>query len=89
MPYTIEEFEPTPNPNAVKCWLNRPISAHPRSFLNAEMAAEDPIARALFEKAGATTVLFNGTWITVNKAPDAAWPTVKKKIRHVLAEAES
>lgn len=88
MSYTVEEFESTPNPNAMKCWLNRPISDRPRSFLNAEMAGEDPIARALFERAGATTVLFNGEWITVNKSPDDAWPAVKRKIKQVLLEAD-
>ena len=42
MPFTITEFESTPNPNAVKCWLDRPISEGPRSFLNAQMAQGDP-----------------------------------------------
>ncbi len=88
MPFTIVEFETTPNPNAVKCWLNRPISEVPRSFLNAQMAEDDPIARALFERAGATTVLFNGDWVTVNKSPDADWSRVKPAIAAVLAEAE-
>jgi NFU1 iron-sulfur cluster scaffold homolog, mitochondrial len=89
MSFTITEFEPTPNPNAMKCWLDKPISDHPRSFLNAEMAADDPIARDLFEKAGATTVLFNGNWLTVNKQPDASWPTVKRRIAAVLAAANT
>lgn len=88
MPYTVVEFEPTPNPNAVKCWLDKPISSVPRSFLNQDMAKEDAIASALFDVAGATTVLFNGDWITVNKAPDASWERVKANIKQVLAEAE-
>jgi hypothetical protein len=88
MPYMVEEFEETPNPNAIKCWLDRRISDRPRSFLNAKMAEEDPIAQALFKKAAATTVLFNGNWVTVNKAPEAPWSTVRRQIREVLAEAE-
>jgi len=87
MAYTVEEFEATPNPNAVKCWLDRPISDGPQSFLNPEMAADHPIAKALFEQAGATVVLLNGQWMTVNKSPESAWPTVKRQIRRVLAEA--
>jgi hypothetical protein len=88
MAFTITEFESTPNPNAVKIWLDRPISDGPRSFLNAEMAADDPIASALFQRAGITTALFNGNWLSVNKPAEANWSTVKNRVRAVLAEAE-
>ncbi len=87
MGYDIVQFESTPNPNAVKIWLDQPISDRPRSFLNAEMASEDPIARDLFEQAGIVTALFNGQWLSVNKSPEADWPTVKKNVRAVLAKA--
>ena len=87
MPFTITQFETTPNPNAVKCWLDRPISDRPRSFLNAEMAREDDRAAALFDEAGAICVFFNGDWLTVNKAPDADWTTVKARVKKVLAAA--
>src|SRR5262245_48021284 len=73
MPYAITEFESTPNPNAVKCWLDKPISEGPRSFWRPDLAAGDPIAAALFAEAGVTNVLFNGEWMTVNKPPDADW----------------
>ncbi|HRP62000.1 MAG TPA: NifU N-terminal domain-containing protein [Phycisphaerales bacterium] len=89
MPFVVTEFESTPNPNAVKCWLDRPISDRPRSFLNPSMAAGDPLAQAIFEQTGATTLLFNGDWLTVNKPPEAHWATVKAKIRKVLAEADA
>jgi hypothetical protein len=84
MPFRIIEFEPTPNPNAVKCWLDAPISDRPRSFLNREMAEADPIARRLFEEAGVVCVLFSGTWIAVNKPAAADWATVKRAVRGVL-----
>lgn len=87
MGFTIVEFESTPNPNAVKIWLDRPISDGPRGFLNAQMAAADPIACALFEQAGIVTALFNGDWLSVNKPAEANWITVKNKVRRVLAEA--
>jgi hypothetical protein len=87
VPFQVTDFEPTPNPNAVKCWLDRPISDRPRSFLDAGMAAGDTIAEALFREAGVTTVLFNGDWVTVNKPADADWSTVKSAVRRVLAEA--
>jgi len=89
MPFRITRFEPTPNPNAMKCWLDRPISDGPCSFLNAAMAAEHPIAAALFERAGAVCVLLNGDWLTVNKPSEAEWRTVKAAVRRVLAEEEA
>jgi NFU1 iron-sulfur cluster scaffold homolog, mitochondrial len=87
MPFAVTEFETTPNPNALKCWLDRPISDGPRSFLNAELAATDPVAAALFSRAGVTNVYFNGNWITVNKPADANWTTIKHKVRKVLEDA--
>jgi hypothetical protein len=86
--YQVTEFESTPNPNAVKCWLDRPISDGPVSFLNAEAAAADPLARALFEEAGVTTILYNGDWLTVNKPAEAKWSSVKPKVKRILARAE-
>ncbi|NNF41719.1 MAG: hypothetical protein HKO59_08310 [Phycisphaerales bacterium] len=87
MPYTIVEYEPTPNPNAVKCWLDHPVSDHPRSFLDADSATGDPLAAALFEIEGVRNLLFNGSWITVNKHAEVTWPAVKKAVERVLAEA--
>ncbi|MFO0873934.1 MAG: NifU N-terminal domain-containing protein [Phycisphaerales bacterium] len=87
MPFAVREFEPTPNPNAMKCLLDRRISDGPRSFLNAAAAAANPLAAALFREADATTVLFCDDWITVNKRPDATWAAVKRKIERVLAAA--
>lgn len=86
MPYQVTKFESTPNPNAMKCWLDHPISEEPRSFLNREMAKEDLLALNLFDKAQATCVLFHGEWLTVNKLPEQDWPPVKRRIREVLAQ---
>lgn len=87
MPFTIVRYETTPNPNALKCILDRPISAGPRSFLNAAMAAGDPLAAALFREAPITTLLMNGGWMTINKKPDVEWRSVKPKVERVLAAA--
>jgi hypothetical protein len=89
MPYSVTEFESTPNPNAVKVWLDQPVSEGPRSFLNVHAAQADPLAAALFAEAGATTVLFNGDWLTVNKPVEQDWTAVKARIRRVLQNAAS
>jgi hypothetical protein len=94
MPWRIESFEDTPNPNALKCWLDRPISDGPVSFrcpADAEDPAADPrlaaVARELFARAGLTSVLFLGDWVSVNKPPEARWRTVRKRVGDVLAAA--
>ena len=87
MPIRITEFEPTPNPNALKCWLDQPVSQGVKSFLNAEMAAAHPLAARLFDEAGLTTLLLNGDWMTINKPAEAKWPTVKKRVQAVLDDA--
>jgi hypothetical protein len=88
MPFHVTEFEKTPNPNALKCRLDRPISDVPRSFLNADMASGDPIAAALFAHGQVTNVFFNGDWMTVNKQPQADWSNIKSMVRRVLKDAE-
>lgn len=88
LPYEVTEFEATPNPNAMKVWLDRPVSEGMRSFLDSGAAAEDPLASALFSEAGATSVLFGGLWLTVNKRPEDDWRQVKSKITRILRNAQ-
>ncbi len=89
MPLRIQQYEKTPNPNALKCVLSsrliEPKDA-PRSYKNAEAARGDALAEALFASAPVTTLLVVDNWITVNKAPDADWNEVKAGIERVLAE---
>jgi hypothetical protein len=86
MPFDVREIQPTPNPNAVKFVLDRPISERPESFLNAEQATGHPIAKELFAIAGVTSVLLLGDFVTVNKDASAAWPTIKRRVKQVLGQ---
>lgn len=88
MPYSVIEFQETPNPNAVKCILDRPIRARelgPASFRAGSAAAEDPIAARLFAVPGVTNLLINEDWVTVNKSPDVDWKSVKSEVERVLS----
>lgn len=87
MPYRITQFQPTPNPNALKCILDRPLPDPPRSYRSADQAGNDPLARALFDVPGVTSVLLNGGWLTVNKYPQSDWPAIKTAMQRALAEA--
>lgn len=91
MPYAVVEFQATPNPNALKCVLDRPVaggSGGLRSFRSAAEAASDPVGAALFAVPGVATVLIAGGWITVNKTPGADWAKVKRGVGLALAGAD-
>jgi hypothetical protein len=80
-------FQDTPNPNAVKCLLDRRIAEKPRSYTGAAAAAGDPVASALFALGGVTHVLIHPEWVTVCKTPDTPWKPLRAAIERVLREA--
>jgi len=82
----IIRFETTPNPNAVKCILDRPASDRPRSFLSAAAAGDDPVAAPLFAIGGIRNILINGDWISVNKLDDTEWATLKPALKRAVRE---
>ena len=87
MPFRVSEIQPTPNPNAAKFILDRPVAEQPTSFFRASDAEGFPLAEKLFEIPGVSSLLFLGDFITVNKAPDAAWDEITPRVRAVLAAA--
>lgn len=84
MPYKVIKFQETPNPNAVKCVLDRSPGEVPRSYFNAESAATDPLAAALFAIPGVTNVLINDGWIAVSKEAKRPWASVRDEIERAL-----
>lgn len=88
MPYKVLRFQDTPNPNALKCVLDRSPPDVPRSYLNASSAGADRLASALFAIPGVTSVLISDGWLTVNKSAETAWGKVKPAVEQVLAAAE-
>jgi len=87
MPFRVTEIQPTPNPNAVKFMLDRPISEGSMSFLSVDQAEGHAIAQALFAIPGVESLLLLGDFVTVNKADAAAWPQIKKRVKQLLAKA--
>ncbi len=76
-------FETTPNPNAIKCISSKPIFEGIRSYRRAE-DADCELSRAVFAIDGVTSLLINGSWMTVNKAPEASWPPIKRRVSEIL-----
>ena len=85
MAFRIREIQPTPNPNAVKVILDRPVSDQPTSFFSAGAAAGHPLATRLFAIPGVSSLLLLGDFITINKSPEARWADITAKVRKVLA----
>jgi len=80
------EYTPTPNPNAMKFTLGRPVvESGSRSWSTRFEAAGDPLGEALFEIPGLVGVFCMADFITVTKEPGAAWevliPAVAAAIR--------
>jgi hypothetical protein len=86
-PFAVIEVQPTPNPNAMKFVLDRPISQQPASFFNAESAAGHPVASRLFAIDGVTSVLILGDFVTVNKRQEVKWTAIAAAVRRVLGTA--
>ncbi|MBX3386188.1 MAG: NifU N-terminal domain-containing protein [Phycisphaeraceae bacterium] len=85
----VRDFQSTPNPNALKCLLERPIPGPVRSHRDASQSDSDPLAAALLNTPGLVGVLISNDWITVNKAPDADWSRIKPAVQRILAECPS
>ena len=88
MPYRVRKFQSTPNPNALKCVLDRSAGDTPRSYFRADEAAADPLASRLFAIHGVTNILINGDWITVSKSAQADWKAIRAGVEQVLGAAE-
>ena len=82
--------ERTPNPNAMKFTCTIPVIAgSSRSFTRAAAAADNPLARALFEIPGVVGVFAVNDFVTVTRAPEVGWdalaPAVEGTVGRVLA----
>lgn len=67
--------EPTPNPNAIKFTVGRPVGG-PKTFTAAGAAADDPVAAGLLAIDGVVSVFLTADFITVTKDPSADWGTI-------------
>ena len=87
MPFVVHEVQPTPNPNAAKFILDKPIVEQPTSFFNAGAAVGHPVAEELFAIPGVSSLLLLGDFVTVNKTPDAEWKEITARVKAVLSKA--
>ena len=87
MGFRVVEIQPTPNPNAAKFVLDRPVSQQPMSFFNSSAAKDYPLAKTLFAIPGVSSLLMLGDFITINKSPDTQWDDIIDRAKGVLLAA--
>jgi NFU1 iron-sulfur cluster scaffold homolog, mitochondrial len=70
----ISDIEETPNPNAVKFILREPVSnGVARQYGSADLAANDPLAKSLFDVGHVVSVFYMDKMITVEKDDEGDW----------------
>ncbi len=79
------EIQGTPNPNAAKFTLNRPVAARGVTYRD-PAAAEADWARQLLALPGVTQVFGLGNFISVTKTADADWAALAPQVEQVLRE---
>lgn len=86
MPLRVIEFESTPNPNALKCHLDRRVSEGRRSFDANDPGTSDPVASRLMALDGVEGLMLMDDWLTIRKAPGASWAAIRRSVARALAE---
>lgn len=76
----------TPNPNALKFVLDRPVFARPQSFPSAQAAGGHSPAEEIFALPGVYNVFMVQDFVTVNKLPDVAWEPLAAAVQAILAD---
>ena len=86
----IADIQETPNPNAVKFILKEPVSwGTSHSFKTEADAAEDKLARSIFEIGSVVSVFYMDKMITVEKTDDAEWDEVLPELAVPIRAAEA
>ena len=77
----------TPNPNALKFVLNRPVKTEGKvTYRNAEECHTNPLARHLFTIPNVSEVYFFDNVITVTQDGNGDWDSIEEKIRTSIME---
>lgn len=71
MPITPEG---TPNPNALKFTVGRPVGG-PKTFV-AGREIDEPVAAALLDIDGVTSIFMTADFVTLSKQADVSWDDI-------------
>ncbi|MCS7013402.1 MAG: NifU N-terminal domain-containing protein [Chloroherpetonaceae bacterium] len=82
----VIDIQPTPNPNAMKFVVNGVFPPGSHAFMSAAEAEKDPLAKEIFALSGVTSVFYMNNFLTVSKAPNAAWDEIREGVVAALAK---
>lgn len=86
----INDIEETPNPNAVKFILREAVSnGVARQYGSADLAVDDPLAKALFDVGHVVSVFYMDRMITVEKDEEGDWDELLPALAVPIRAAEA
>jgi len=86
----IADIQETPNPNAVKFILREPVSyGTSHSFKSAADAADNVLARSIFDVGEVVSVFYMDKMVTVEKTDDAEWDEILPELAVPIRAAEA
>lgn len=78
-------IQDTPNPDARRFVLDKPVQEEPRGrFFTDPSTTDDALAKSLLELDGVSGAMLLPTSVTVNKDGDASWDDVEPAARAAL-----
>jgi hypothetical protein len=80
----VIRLDPTPNPNAVKFSVGVPVGG-PATFV-AGPAVENPMAAAILQLEGVTSIFMTADFVTISKSPEADWGLIVPQAQAILEE---
>lgn len=86
----IADIQETPNPNAVKFILKEPVSfGTSHSYKSIMDAAEDNLAKSIFDVGDVVSVFYMDKMITVEKTDESDWDEVLPELAVPIRAAEA
>jgi hypothetical protein len=76
---------PTPNPNAMKFTLDTKLPST-INYRDADAAADDPFASAVFAAGGVQSVFGVNDFVTVTREPGADWDAIVAAVKDAAAQ---
>jgi hypothetical protein len=77
-------METTPNPNAVKFSVGKPVGG-PATFV-AGQPTDSPVASAILELDGVTSIFMTADFVTISKGSEADWAAIVPEAQAILEE---
>ncbi|MFN3240466.1 MAG: NifU family protein [Planctomycetota bacterium] len=87
----VTSIQPTPNPNAFKFLMDKPMAkpGQTQAYAKPEQAKDDVLAQSMFAVPGVETLFFCDNFVTVSMTGEADWRAVAGQISKLLESHEA